>query len=129
DDIEWIGGESCITETVGLGGVAPAAAVALQGHQGGPPPEMGAVNEGVDAVTGAGHPRHLVPLLPPPGAPPGVDGMEGPGTGAHPGSDGGLAGRDGVGQIGAGILKAPIECFAAARAAYVARYGEPAPVG
>ena len=30
--------------------------------------------------------------------------------------DGGLAGRDG-GQIGAGILKAPLECFEAAAAA------------
>ena len=37
--------------------------------------------------------------------------------------DGGLAGRDGVGQIGAGILKAPLECFTAARHAYVQRYG------
>ena len=35
DDIEWIGGESHITETVGLGGFAQAAAFALQAYQGG----------------------------------------------------------------------------------------------
>ena len=34
-----------------------------------------------------------------------------------------LHARDGVGQIGAGILKAPMECFVAARDAYVERYG------
>jgi hypothetical protein len=37
-------------------------------------------------------------------------------TGVVPVIDGGLAGRDG-GQIGAGILKAPLECFLQAAAA------------
>ena len=35
--------------------------------------------------------------------------------------DGGLAGKDG-GQIGAGILRAPMECFTAAAAAYQEKY-------
>ena len=35
--------------------------------------------------------------------------------------DGGLAGQDG-GQIGAGILRAPIECFASAEQAYRRKY-------
>jgi len=35
DDIQWIGGESHITETVGLGGFAQAAAFGLQAYQGG----------------------------------------------------------------------------------------------
>jgi hypothetical protein len=35
--------------------------------------------------------------------------------------DGGLAGKNG-GQIGAGILRAPVECFTAAAAAYRQRY-------
>ena len=37
-------------------------------------------------------------------------------TGVVPVIDGGLAGKDG-GQIGAGILKAPLECFLDAAAA------------
>jgi len=36
--------------------------------------------------------------------------------------DAGLAGRGG-GQIGAGIVRAPLECFQAAARAYRARYG------
>ena len=43
------------------------------------------------------------------------------GTGIVPVIDGGLAGKDG-GQIGAGILRAPLECFTAAVAAYQRAY-------
>jgi hypothetical protein len=39
------------------------------------------------------------------------------GTGTQPVIDGGLAGKNG-GQIGAGILRALLECFTAAAAAY-----------
>jgi hypothetical protein len=39
--------------------------------------------------------------------------------------DGGLAGKDGVGQIGAGILKAPLECFTAAAEQWTEHYGAP----
>ena len=129
DDIEWIGGESCITETVGLGGFAQASAFALQAYQGGSPQEMVAMNEAMYAITVAEHPDYLVPFLGHRGTPVGVDVMKVLETGVVPVIDGGLAGRDGVGQIGAGILKAPIECFAAARDAYVERYGPPAPPG
>jgi len=34
DDVEWMGGESVHVEVVGLGGVAQAAAPALQAYQG-----------------------------------------------------------------------------------------------
>jgi hypothetical protein len=43
-------------------------------------------------------------------------------TGIRPVIDGGLAGRNG-GQIGAGILRAPVECFAVAASAYREKYG------
>ena len=35
DDIQWIGGESHITETVGLGGFTQAAAFGLQAYRAG----------------------------------------------------------------------------------------------
>ena len=127
DDIEWIGGESCITETVGLGGFAQASAFALQAYQGGSPQDMVAMNEAMYTITVAEHPDYLVPFLGHRGTPVGVDVMKVLDTGVVPVIDGGLAGKDGVGQIGAGILKAPIECFAAAAEAYAVRYGMPSP--
>jgi Protein of unknown function (DUF1116) len=122
-DIEWIGGESCITETVGLGGFAQAAAFALQAYQGGSPQEMARVNETMYDITVAEHPDYLLPYFGYRGTPVGIDVFKVVETGILPVIDGGLAGRDGVGQIGAGILKAPLECFTAARDAYVDRYG------
>jgi hypothetical protein len=129
DDIEWIGGESCITETVGLGGFAQASAFALQAYQGGTPQDMVAMNEAMYAITVAEHPDYRVPFLGHRGTPVGVDVLRVVETGTVPVIDGGLAGKDGVGQIGAGILKAPIECFAAAADAYAERYGAAAPAG
>ena len=43
-------------------------------------------------------------------------------TGTLPLMDIGIAGHDG-GQIGAGVVRAPIECFESALTAYKARYG------
>ena len=48
-------------------------------------------------------------------------------TGIAPAMDIGVAGRGG-GQIGAGLMRAPIACFASAAHAFADRYGaEPAP--
>ena len=55
------------------------------------------------------------------GTPVGIDVFKVAATGTQPVIDGGLAGKNG-GQIGAGILRAPLPCFAAAVAAYQQRY-------
>ena len=55
------------------------------------------------------------------GTPVGIDIFRVTGTGIVPVIDGGLAGKNG-GQIGAGILRAPMECFTAAAAAYREKY-------
>jgi hypothetical protein len=123
DDIEWIGGESHITETVGLGGFAQAAAFALQAYQGGSPEAMVALNQGMYGITVGEHPDFRIPALGFRGSPVGIDVHRVVASGVVPVIDGGLAGRGG-GQIGAGVLKAPIECFQAAHQAYAARYGE-----
>jgi hypothetical protein len=47
-------------------------------------------------------------------------------TGIRPVMDVGVAGRDG-GQIGAGLMRAPMACFEAAAAAFAERYGESSP--
>ena len=116
DDIQWIGGESHITETVGLGGFAQAAAFGLQAYQGGGPEAMIANNLAMYGITHGEHPEFRVPYLGFRGTPTGIDVHKVAATGVVPVIDGGLAGKDG-GQIGAGILKAPLACFAAASAA------------
>jgi hypothetical protein len=123
DDIEWIGGESHITETVGLGGFAQAAAFALQAYQGGSPEAMIALNRRMYGITLGEHPDFRIPALGFRGTPVGIDVHRVVDSGVVPVIDGGLAGKGG-GQIGAGVLKAPMECFQAAHRAYVERYGK-----
>lgn len=123
DDIEWIGGESCITETVGLGGFAQAAAFSLQAYQGGSPQEMARLNEEMYRIAVGEHAQFKLPYFGYRGTPVGIDIGRVVESGIEPAIDGGLAGRGG-GQIGAGILRAPYECFAAAWDAYLEEYGE-----
>lgn len=127
DDIEWIGGESHIAETVGLGGFAQAAAFALQAYQGGSPAEMVRMNEAMYGITAGEHTDFKIPYFGYRGTPVGIDVEKVVASGVVPVIDGGLAGKNGVGQIGAGILKAPIGCFEAAHQAYVAAYGAKTP--
>lgn len=121
DDIQWIGGESHITETVGLGGFAQAAAFGLQAYQGGSAAEMARLNELMYAITVGEHPDFLIPYFGFRGSPVGIDIQKVVATGTVPVIDGGLAGKNG-GQIGAGILRAPLECFQAANSAFQQRY-------
>lgn len=122
DDIEWIGGESHITETVGLGGFAQAAAFGLQAYQGGSATEMARLNESMYRITVGEHPDFLIPYFGFRGTPVGIDIHKVVETGVVPVIDGGLAGKNG-GQIGAGILRAPLDCFVTAATAFRERYG------
>jgi hypothetical protein len=72
-------------------------------------------------ITVAEHPDFLIPYFGFRGTPVGIDIVKVAATGIRPVIDGGLAGRNG-GQIGAGILRAPAECFAAAVSAYKQKY-------
>ncbi len=122
EDIEWIGGESHITETVGLGGFAQAAAFALQKYQGGSAEAMVETNRKMYEITVGESSAFQIPYFGYRGTPTAIDIFRVLDTGITPVIDGGLAGKGG-GQIGAGILRAPIECFKAAAEAYSARYG------
>jgi hypothetical protein len=121
-DVQWIGGESHITETAGLGGFAQAAAFGLQAYQGGSAAEMVRMNSAMYEITVAEHPDFLIPYFGFRGTPVGIDIFLVAESGVRPVIDGGLAGRDG-GQIGAGILRAPQACFDAAVSAYRDKYG------
>jgi hypothetical protein len=122
DDVEWMGGESCMTEVIGLGGFAQATAPSLQAYQGGTADAMREVNLRMYEIAVAEHEHFKIPYLGYRGTPTGIDVLAVAESGIVPVIDAGLAGRDG-GQIGAGTLLAPIECFTAAAAAYEQRYG------
>ena len=124
DEITWMGGESVIAETVGLGGFAQAAAFPLQQYQGGSAAAMVERNLQLYAITVGENSDYRIPYLGYRGTPTGIDIHRVVDTGVLPVMDIGIAGRDG-GQIGAGIVRAPIECFEAAVAAYDERYGVP----
>jgi hypothetical protein len=122
DDLVWMGGESHVTETAGLGGFAQACAFPLQKYQGGSPEVMIANNLAMYDITVGEHPDYYIPYFGFRGTPTGIDIFKVVESGITPVIDGGLGGRDG-GQIGAGVIRAPIECFEQAVEAYNARYG------
>jgi hypothetical protein len=121
-DVEFMGGESCIAETVGLGGFAQAAAFPLQEYQGGTSERMVELNRAMYRITVGEHPEFKIPYLGFRGTPVGIDVFRVVGTGVTPVIDAGVAGKDG-GQIGAGTLNAPLACFEQAVAAHRGRYG------
>lgn len=121
DEITWMGGESIIAETIGLGGFAQASAPSLQSYQGGSYETMIARNRELYAITVGENPDYLVPALGFRGTPTGIDIFKVLESGVLPVLDVGIAGRGG-GQIGAGVVRPPRECFEAAAEAYRQRY-------
>lgn len=115
-DVEWMGGESHHTEVIGLGAFSQAAAFGLQAYQGGSAEAMVANNLAMYEITVGEHPDFRIPYFGFRGSPVGIDVTKVVAKGIVPLIDGGLAGRGG-GQIGAGVLMAPMECFTAAAAA------------
>ena len=121
DDVEYMGGESVINETVGLGGFAQAAAFPLQEYQGGSAERMIATNLEMYEIALGEHPEFKIPYFGFRGVPTGIDVYRVVETGILPAMDVGVAGRGG-GQIGAGTLRAPLGCFEQAVAEHQRRY-------
>jgi len=121
DEITWMGGESIIAETIGLGGFAQASAPSLQSYQGGSYERMIARNKDLYAITVGENPDYLLPALGFRGSPTGIDIFKVIDSKVLPVLDVGIAGRNG-GQIGAGVVRPPYACFETAAAAYRQRY-------
>ncbi len=121
DEITWMGGESIIAETVGLGGFAQASAPSLQSYQGGSYETMIARNKELYAITVGENSDYLLPALGFRGSPTGIDIFKVVESKILPVLDVGIAGRNG-GQIGAGVVRPPLSCFESAVAAYRQRY-------
>lgn len=117
DEITWMGGESIMIETIGLGAFAQAAAFPLQDYQGGTPEAMVENNLLLYGIVVGEHPRFKIPYLRYRGTPTGIDLRKVVESGITPLMDIGIAGRNG-GQIGAGLVRAHLGCFESAWAAY-----------
>ena len=108
-------GDSTITETLGLGGFAMAAAPAIVRFVGGRADDAIAATEAMYEICWSESSAYQIPALGFRGTPLGIDCREVVHTGVLPFVNTGIAHREpGVGQIGAGLVKPPMEAFVAA---------------
>jgi hypothetical protein len=105
-------GDSAIMETYGVGGFAMAAAPAIVRFVGGTVPDALATTERMYQVTLTENPAMAIPIMGFRGSPTGIDVLEVARTGWLPQINTGMAGRvAGTGQVGAGLVQPPQECF------------------
>jgi Protein of unknown function (DUF1116) len=108
-------GDSTITETIGIGGMAMAAAPAIVRFVGGSPEDAVAATLSMYDITWGESAAYQLPTLGFRGTPLGIDGREVVHTGILPAVNTGIAHKDpGVGQVGAGLVEPPMEAFVAA---------------
>jgi hypothetical protein len=117
-------GDSAILEAVGLGAFAMAAAPAVAGFVGaGGFAEAVAYTRAMSEISAARNPKWGIPALEFAGTPTGIDVRRVVETGIAPAINTGIAHRlPGVGQVGAGVARAPLACFEQALIA-LARHG------
>jgi hypothetical protein len=108
-------GDSSITETAGVGGFAMAAAPAIVKFVGGTAADALRYSVRMRAITLGTNPSFTLPSLDFAGVAAGIDARKVVDRGILPVINSGIAHREpGVGQIGAGVTTAPMECFSAA---------------
>jgi hypothetical protein len=118
-------GDSAIMETVGLGAFAMASAPAVMGFVGaGRASDALAFTRAMGALTAGRNPRWTIPALDGEGVPAGIDVRKVAATGVQPAINTGIAHRKpGVGQVGAGVARAPLACFDQALIAFAESLG------
>jgi len=105
-------GDSTITETAGYGGMAMAAAPAISKFVGGNPELALQTTQEMYEITFDEHDQFTIPALNFRGTPLGIDIRKVVETGILPQINTGIAHKKpGVGMVGAGILRAPAQCF------------------
>jgi hypothetical protein len=108
-------GDSAITETMGIGGFAMAAAPAIVRFVGGTPDDALDFTRQMYGITLSRNSDYGIPALGFAGTPTGIDARRVIDSGVAPVINTGIAHREaGIGQIGAGIARAPLACFHAA---------------
>ena len=118
-------GDSTIVETIGLGGFAMAASPAVAGFVGaGTPSSAADFTRIMGEITLTKNPEWTIPALDYQGVPTGIDIRLVVETSIAPTINTGIAHRKpGIGQVGAGVVKAPLECFEKALRALALRLG------
>ena len=112
-------GDSAITEVHGLGGFSLAAAPAIVGFVGGTPQQATRISREMATITVTRHRDFQLPSLDFAGSPVGIDVRAVLDTGLEPTLTTGISHKEaGIGQIGAGITHAPMECFTGALRAF-----------
>jgi hypothetical protein len=115
-------GDSAITETVGLGGFAMAAAPAIVSFVGGSAERALATTRAMYEITWVESEAFRIPALGFRGTPLGIDCREVVHSGVLPQINTGIAHREaGIGQIGAGLVNPPAEAFETALRAFANR--------
>ncbi len=113
-------GDSVIAETVGIGGFAMAAAPAIVQFVGGTAKDAVNFTLKMYEITAAENNIFKIPALDFRGTPTGIDIRKVVETGILPSINTGIAHKDpGVGQVGAGLVKPPMNCFEDALQAFV----------
>lgn len=108
-------GDSAVTETAGLGGFAMATAPAIVRFVGGTVADALATTARMRDLCVGENPAWAIPVLDFRGTPTGIDAATVVRTGRLPQINTGIAGREaGTGQVGAGLVTPPMECFTAA---------------
>lgn len=117
-------GDSAICETAGFGGFSLAASPALVQLVGGTVAEATGYSRAMYDVTVTRNPGMSLPALDFAGAPCGIDIRKVVDNGIRPVITTGIAHKEaGVGQIGAGIVRAPMACFTQAVLALAGELG------
>jgi hypothetical protein len=123
DDANADIGDSTITETAGIGAFAMAAAPAIVTFVSGTPQDALNATLEMYEITAGEHSHFTIPGLEFRGTPTGIDIRKVVELGITPRVNTGIAHKEaGVGQVGAGLVRPPMEIFESALMAYAAKY-------
>jgi hypothetical protein len=124
DDSSGDIGDSTITETAGIGGFAMASAPAIVTFVSGTPRDAMNATLEMYEICYTEHKYFTIPPLDFRGTPTGIDIRKVVETGVTPRVNTGIAHKDaGVGQVGAGLVRPPMEMFEEALVAFAEQYG------
>ncbi|MCL2695712.1 MAG: DUF1116 domain-containing protein, partial [Clostridiales bacterium] len=117
-------GDSSITETAGIGGFCMAAAPAIVQFVGGQVSDALNYSKSMYEITVGEGQAYKIPALDFRGNPTGIDVLKVIETGIRPVINTGIAHKDyGVGQVGAGVVRPPEDCFKQALKACAQAWG------
>jgi hypothetical protein len=124
EDVGCDMGDSAITETVGWGGFVLGGATGILSLVGGTPEEALGYTREMRQITVTSSPNYRMPIMGFQGTPVGIDIRKVVQTGIAPIIDTAIAHKNpGHPIIGAGLVRAPMECFQKALKAFGRKYG------